>query len=312
MTIVKHNEHYQSYLPEEAGEYSDLGFEPNDEWLKTATPEQQHELLLTWFHNNYQDPVIETPYTREIGYIYIHGGPYHAEEELYSRFEGLVDEEVIREAIDDIQSDGVYDWAPIHTEHDYDLEFELEVNARNLPYRSLCDRINDISSLAKQESPPPQKALLQQLLYSHLIGALEAYLAETISYWLTEERDVFRSFVSECGYFKEKKFPLSDIFKHLETLEEEVGKYINSIVWHRLDMVVPLFCSALRIEKPNISSLMKHIVTRHDIVHRGGKTKEGDVVHIDDTELADLQVNIVSFADKIEQDLSQRFPEHEI
>lgn len=311
-----HNDHFEDDrpgLPEKAGDYGRLGFEPNEEWLRAAEPELQHEALRCWFLSRYWDPANDTPYmSSEGGYLYIHGGPYHADEELYGRFEGLVDEELIRDVIDDIESDGLYDWAPIHTEPDYDLEFELEISARDVPYRTFRDRIYEIESLANSELSEPQMRLLRQLLYSHLIGALEAYLAESMSYWLAEDDEVFRRFVGSCKEFKEKKLSVSDIFDRLDTLREEVDKYIHSVVWHRLDLVVPLFCGALRIKRPEIGALMKHVVMRHDIVHRGGRSKEGEIVNIDAEKLNELQGDVVEFADEIEESISRRFPDQNL
>ncbi len=308
-----HNDHLEDYrpdLPEEAGENGRLGFEPDEEWLKTAAPELQHEVLRSWFLSRYWDPANDTPYmSSEGGYLFIHGGPYNAEEEIYGRFEGLVDDELIRAVIDDVESDGLYDWAPIHTEPDYDLEFELEVSARDAPYRTFNKRIGEIESLAKSGLDDSQKKLLRQLLFSQLIGALETYLAESISYWLSTEDEVFRQFVSSCRDFQKEKLSVSEIFERLDVLKDEVDKYIQSVVWHRLDMVVPLFCSALRIKRPEIGSLMKHIVMRHDIVHRGGKTKEGDVVNIDDDKLVELQSMVIGFIGEIEEAISRRFPQ---
>lgn len=54
-----------------------------------------------------------TPYnTQEGGYQYIWGGPYNAAEELSSEFDGLVSEQLIEEVAEEVESDGIIDWAP--------------------------------------------------------------------------------------------------------------------------------------------------------------------------------------------------------
>jgi hypothetical protein len=67
-----------------------------------------------WFHQNFEDPVHETPYnSQEGGYLYIWGGPYNAHDELHSEFGSLIPDERIEEVADDIEGeDGIYDWAP--------------------------------------------------------------------------------------------------------------------------------------------------------------------------------------------------------
>lgn len=70
------------------------------------------EAMVEWFHANFEDPAQETPYeTAEGGYQYIWGGPYDASEELWDAFSDARDELIAR-AVDEIQSDGLFYWAP--------------------------------------------------------------------------------------------------------------------------------------------------------------------------------------------------------
>jgi len=70
------------------------------------------EAMVEWFRDNFEDPAEETPYEgAEGGYIYIWGGPYDAREELEDAFPEA-DEEAIRLAVDEVQSGGLFDWAP--------------------------------------------------------------------------------------------------------------------------------------------------------------------------------------------------------
>jgi hypothetical protein len=79
------------------------------------------ELMIGWFHLNYEDPAQKTPYeSAEGGYQWIWGGPYEARDVLYSKFGELVSEALIEEAVEEIERDGLTDWAPVHTGDDYD------------------------------------------------------------------------------------------------------------------------------------------------------------------------------------------------
>lgn len=70
------------------------------------------EAMIGWFHENFEDPARETPYeTAEGGYQYIWGGPYDAEEEISGAFPDAP-EELIARAVEDVTSDGLYEWAP--------------------------------------------------------------------------------------------------------------------------------------------------------------------------------------------------------
>lgn len=308
--MMGHNDYFENHypeLPEEAGVNTISGFEPNNEWLSSARPDLRHEAMRQWFLSRFWDPANDTPYNgREGGYLYIHGGPYEAGDELYGRFGDLLDDEIVRAVIDDVESDGIYEWAPIHTEPDYDAYFSFEVEAKDSPYRQFLQRLSEIDSLNAVALDSKHKVLIRQLLYSHVIGALETYLSDTISYWVKTDEDVFKRFVSNCSEFKQEKLSLSTIFGRLEVLRDEVDEYIQKTVWHRLDRVMPLFSSSLNIERLEIKQLMGYIVIRHDIVHRGGKTKEGSHVEITSDKLSELRHCIATFVEKIEVELILR------
>ncbi len=305
-----HNDHFEDDrpdLPDEAGANTSSGFEPNNEWLLSAPPNFRHEAMRQWFLSRFWDPANDTPYNgREGGYLYIHGGPYEAEDELYGMFGGLFDDEIVRAVIDDVESDGIYEWAPMHTQPDYDDYFAFEVESEDLPYQQFIQRLSEIDSLNATALDSEHKRLLRQLLYSHLIAALETYLSDTMSYWIKSDEAVFKRFVFHCSEFKQEKLSLSAIFSRLEGLREKVEQYIQKTVWHRLDRVMPLFASALEIERPEIEQLMKHIVIRHDIVHRGGKTKDGNHVEITADKLAELRECVANFVGKIEEEITPK------
>jgi hypothetical protein len=79
------------------------------------------EYMVHWFHGLFCDPADETPYIgREGGYQYIWGGPYSANEELYAEFGAIATEDAIAEAINEVERDSIYEWAPSHN-HPYQI-----------------------------------------------------------------------------------------------------------------------------------------------------------------------------------------------
>ncbi len=84
---------------------------------------RKRELMIEWFHQHFEDPAVRLPYeSAEGGYQWIWGGPYNAREELHSKFSDLVSEDLITEVADEIESDGLTDWAPASSVDDYDQE----------------------------------------------------------------------------------------------------------------------------------------------------------------------------------------------
>jgi hypothetical protein len=84
---------------------------------------EKRELMLGWFHANFEDPAERTPFiSAEGGYQWIWGGPYEARDELYSMFGDLVNEALIEEVVEEVERDGLTDWAPVSSPDDYDDE----------------------------------------------------------------------------------------------------------------------------------------------------------------------------------------------
>ncbi|WP_018146668.1 hypothetical protein [Henriciella marina] len=109
--------------------------------------------MVEWFFERFEDPAHETPYNgREGGYLYIHGGPYSAADELWSNFANE-DDELIDAAVAEIESDGTVDWAPVRGS-DYDVdEPEPWADSQNDPqFPNEIDEI--IAGLAPQNSYP--------------------------------------------------------------------------------------------------------------------------------------------------------------
>lgn len=146
-------------------------FNNNPKWTKALTKASLVKHLVDWFHYFYEDPANETPYnSREGGYLYIKGGPYSAEEELRENFEGAVPEEAILSAVEEIQSDGLFDWAPSHR-HPASIEFyedavEEDYSLREFSFEELKEIASNGqgSGLGSEEEKAARAAVLEQIV----------------------------------------------------------------------------------------------------------------------------------------------------
>ena len=98
--------------------------------LEQSDRETQLEIMRDWFFSIYEDPVENTPYvSSEGGYIYIHGGPYEASEELTGEFSGVVSDEIIDELASELDNIS-WVWTK-HHENDEEWLKEFENNISN-------------------------------------------------------------------------------------------------------------------------------------------------------------------------------------
>lgn len=120
------------------------------------------EAMIRWFHENYEDPAVRTPYeSREGGYQWIWGGPYDAREEIGDEFSDVADESVIEQAVDDVTRDG-FDWAPKERREDYDQEEEPDDGTYSLdaPFPDISNVDGDEEDTNQSPALPSGQAYL--------------------------------------------------------------------------------------------------------------------------------------------------------
>lgn len=308
-----HNDHYfddRPELPPEAGDAEARQFDPDDDWIKSAPRELQIEAMRRWFCDRYEDPANETPYeSAEGGYQFIWGGPYDPNDEIQSRFADVVEYEVMEELIHNLYMEVGDEWAPIDHGYDYDDALSMLVLHRSDPYRMLSERLNQIEAILTVTGDIQTIQLTTQLAYGAAITAMEAYLWDTVAYWAANDEGTLRTLVATNKDFQAKTLQLSNIFERMEGLKEEVEAYLQELVWHRLHKVKPLIESGLKINVPEIGTLMAEVLVRHDIVHRGGRTKDGDPITVSEADVRRVIEMVRTFADSIETELTRRYPE---
>jgi hypothetical protein len=71
--------------------------------------------MVRWFHENFEDPAENTSYvTAEGGYLWNHGGPHDATEQLFDMFGSIVSEKLIEEVAEEVEAGGIAEWASAH------------------------------------------------------------------------------------------------------------------------------------------------------------------------------------------------------
>lgn len=277
--------------------------------LKTADRDVQIDAMRNWFHSNFIDPVHETPYdSGEGGYQFIHGGPYDAEDELFSRFGDVVPEDVIEELVEELENESS-EWAP-RTSSDYDLtdydEYALEALAP-LPehFKTFSAAIDKIVKLSTTHTDAAEQQFFRRLLFAGAITALETYLSDVFISSIKDNPRALRKFVESFPAFQAQRVKKCDIFKELEQLEHLVRSFlVGRVLWHRLEPVAKMFKNTFDIDftqAPIFNQLERDIETRHDIVHRSGKDKNGSEHNLSGDDIYNLTARCVSLVQEIER-----------
>lgn len=287
-----------SDLPDAASEWERRPpFDPDDAVLREADQEEQKEQMRLWFYDRYCDPAEETPYeTAEGGYIWIWGGPYYADQALQERFVGVVPDEVIDAVTEEIGADGIYQWAPIRRDEDFDDRFDLELDAPNEPLIKLRARLAQALSTLSLQGDPAATAQLPSMAFGAVISALEAYLWETFVFWTKTDPQVLKRIVTKLPDLKDIPLKLGQIFDLHDAIEARVLTYLQNLVWHRWEKVALLMKFGLDIKPPSFKPFEDALVKRHDIVHRSGHDREGNPVSVSEDDARELAAAVDKFA----------------
>lgn len=119
------------------------------------------------------------------------------------------------------------------------------------------------------------KEKIYKMLYAKAITNLETYLGDTLKKYVLENDKYLRVFVEKFEPYTKELCHVSDVYRIMESIKDRVKKTLNSLLYHNLPKIREIYKQVLGVEFGDLGALNDAIDTRHDIVHRNGKDKDG-------------------------------------
>jgi hypothetical protein len=276
-----------------------LEYDIND--INKLSREEQIQIMKNWFLSNYQDPQNECPYDKEEGdYVYIYGGPYDAREELEGQFDDYVEKIAIDELVDELENQ-CYEWSGI--DFDFNSEYrELIID----PLNNLKNSLDTLGKILEIKGYEEYRDTFFYMITANCITSLEAFLSEFLIMKISNNRIYLRNLIENTKDFKDIKFTMSELFNKYDTIEETVHEYLSNICYHNLIKISKIYEQVFSKTFPkDIGFLYKMIETRHDIIHRNGKKKDGSKVIITKDEISKLFADIITLAEFINENMGK-------
>lgn len=147
--------------------------------------------------------------------------------------------------------------------------------------------------------------LVNRLIFSHQITAMEAYLADRLIKEIESDADAFRRLLDQDADLSKEKLTLAEIVKDPALVERKAREHLRSIQYHNLAKVGVLYNIALGIQILDLakdrSSLFRAVMLRHDCVHRNGFDRDGNEIKVFTKAFVQDTANLIkSFVEKIE------------
>lgn len=202
-----------------------------------------------------------------------------------------------------------FDYGLEHGEPEPDDWLDYEASAN--PYRVFMDSYHHTGDLLADHGGVRGDHLVNRMIFSQQITALEAYLSDTLLNEVMRDKEAMQRLIDKDEDLAKEKFTLSEVSKDPDLVERKVRTHLREVMYHNLKKVGVLYNIALGVRILDLSadkaSLFKAVLLRHDCVHRNGFDKEGNEIDIftkvfvQDT--ADL---IKAFVEGIEQAVDLR------
>jgi len=122
--------------------------------------------------------------------------------------------------------------------------------------------------------------LLNRMLFSQQVTALEAYLGDTLMKAVEDDPDARQRLIERDTGLAKEKFTLAEISSDPDLVDRKVRERLRSVLYHDLGKVNALYKLTLGFGILNLTSdrerLFKAVALRHDCVHRSGFDREGN------------------------------------
>ena len=184
-----------------------------------------------------------------------------------------------------------YDWLDGIKSKDY---YDIFVNSINN-----TKTLNDISLPSL-----PQELTLTNLLYVNLVTCLEVYLADALANNVLSKIKFREAFIRTYKPFTKEKITISKIIDTYSNIDSLIKTRLREILYHDIEKVSNIYKSVFGFSFPPIGDICKIVYTRHDLVHRNGKDKDGNEILLTKTEFNDAFNKICSFVETINNSLN--------
>ncbi len=196
-----------------------------------------------------------------------------------------------------VEVEGVDD---VDVEEEYsEMDIDLENYVYDLTPEKITDVLNEIETLSA-----PTKEYLYRQLYAGAITSMEAFLSSTLMKAVLSSDENKRKFVEKYIPYREELIPYSSIFEKMDELEAKVQETLRGLMYHNLGKIKPIYKDVLDIDMGNISPIMKAVQVRHDIVHRSGRDKDGNMHAIQKEDVIELVERVSSLMSNVDSHIN--------
>ncbi len=189
-------------------------------------------------------------------------------------------------------------------------EFEAELqwlydNGTSLIHRNFISNIDELEEFVASLFADESKVMIYKMAYAYAVTLLESFLGDTLKSLVSENNELFNNAILKVDELKKAKYSLEDLVDNDISVKGLAIMKLSDILFHNIPKVIKTYEAVLGvsidIEKNEIIEIIK---IRHDIVHRNGKSKDGNNIVINESDIMKMFVSIKMFSEKLQQQIN--------
>ena len=191
---------------------------------------------------------------------------------------------------------------------DYDIEIkETDGLEQSILHNKDCFEtfLSDMKEikLIIEENTSRYQQTINRMIFVQIVTCLETFLSDNLITHIDKDWSLLERFVSTFNDFKSKSIPFNRIVEEYSSLRNRVIGTLKEIQYHNIPKVRSIYMDVFGIEFPPISEICRIVGIRHDLVHRNGKDKDGEVLTISKEMLLNAYSKVYEFVKTIEEEI---------
>lgn len=171
-------------------------------------------------------------------------------------------------------------------------------------FKSEIDNLKELNKITIANASTDKT--LRRQIFIGVIASMETYLSDAFINTTLNSKDFTKKFVGTFHDFKERPISLNELFEYHEKIKTICKQAMLDVIYHNLPKVKGMYKDTLGVDLGDIGTAYKAVLTRHDLVHRNGKTKDGVEVLIDSVIIDQLISDIETFIGNIDKQIEEK------
>jgi len=152
------------------------------------------------------------------------------------------------------------------------------------------------------------KRAFRKMIYANIVTIMEAYLSDTFIKTVLSDVSLQRKFIESNPNYHKEKIEISNVYNWLENVIKNINDELIDITYHNIWKIQKLYKSVLGIDFPeDLTDIQQIILFRHDLIHRDGKTKDGDILNVTLQDIKNAVEIINEFVSFLERQFALKF-----